>query len=193
MARSRSPSTAVRAADSGVKARAAAVSAACSSARQADGRRGRVVLQLLHTGGARDDDDPRQPDEPGQRDLCRPRLVCVGHLAKEIEQRRDPVQVLGAEQRVDRADAARPVVGGVAATEQPLGQRAVGDHEPVLPLGERHQVVERRGVGQGELHLVADHRAAERGVGGPPAVQRVVGDARPRRSGRRRAGSAARA
>src|SRR3712207_7887875 len=34
-----------------------------------------------------------------------------------------------------------------------------------------------RAPGEGELHLVADHRPAQRDVGGPPPVERVVGDA----------------
>ena len=143
-------------------ARAAAVSAACSSGGEVDIGRGGVELELLDAGRARDDDDPRQAEQPGQRDLRRLGVVGVGDLAQDVEQRLDPAQVLGAEQRVDRPHPARAVVHAVPAAEQALGQRAVGDDDPVLALGERHQVLQRAGVGQRELHLVADHRPAER-------------------------------
>ena len=101
----------------------------------------------------------------------------VGDIAQRLQQRLDPAQVLGAEQRVHRPDAAGPVVDAVLAAQQSLRQRAVGDHDAVLPLGERDQVVERLRVGEREVHLVADHRPSERGVGLLPPLQRVVRDA----------------
>ena len=97
----------------------------------------------------------------------------------DVEQRLDPAQVLGAEQRVHRPDPARPVVGAVPPAEQALGQRAVGDHEPVLALGERApgRPAAPAWARENCTWLLITGRPSAR-VGLPPALQRVVGDAR---------------
>ena len=77
---------------------------------------------------------------------------------------------------VHRPHATGAVVDAVLAAQQSLRQWAVGDHDAVLALGERHQVVERIGAGEGELHLVADDRPSERSVGLLPSRERIVRD-----------------
>ena len=94
--------------------------------------------------------------------------------SRSLQQRFDPAEVLGAEQRVHRPDSTGPVVEGVLAAQQSLCQWAVGDHDAVLTLGEGDQIVERSGVGKRELHLVADDRPSERSIGLPPSRKRII-------------------
>jgi hypothetical protein len=65
----------------------------------------------------------------------------------------------------------------VPAGEQPLGERAVGDHDAAGRGGEREQVPLRGPVDEVVADLVAQHAAAQRPLGGAPPGQRVVADA----------------
>jgi hypothetical protein len=104
--------------------------------------------------------------------------VRVRHLAQGRDQVAGPVEVLRQEQRAGGPEAvARAAVPVVAAGEQPLGERAVGDHDVAGRGGERQQVPLRGPVHEVVADLVAQHAAAQRLLGGAPAVQRVVADA----------------
>ena len=61
------------------------------------------------------------------------------------------------------------------AAKQPLGERAVGHHHPIMLFGEGHQVFERAGMGERERDLIAHHRLTQRRVSFLPPRQRVVG------------------
>ena len=71
----------------------------------------------------------------------------------------------------------RAVDGVVLAGEQALRERAVGDDDPAVRLGVRHQVAFWPAVGEAVPDLVAQHPGAERVFGRDPAAQRVVADA----------------
>jgi hypothetical protein len=104
--------------------------------------------------------------------------VRVRHLAQGRDQVPGPVEVLRQEQRAGGPEAvARAAVPVVPAGEQPLGERAVGDHDVAGRGGERQQVPLRGPVHEVVADLVAQHAAAQRPLGGAPAVQRVVADA----------------
>ena len=99
----------------------------------------------------------------------------VRHLAQHPDQPGRALDVLREEQGVGPADpVGGQVVAVVAPGQQPLGQRAVGDDHAVLGLGVRQQVTLGGPLDEAVLDLVAEDRAAERGLRGPPAVQRVV-------------------
>ena len=164
-------STVVWTADRGVNASAASGQRLDLIGGQVEICRLHIEFQLFNAGGARNDDDPRLCQQPGQRDLRGFRVVRVRDLPQQVEQWRDPVQVLGAEQRVHRPNAARTVVRAVLSAEQTLRQRAVGDHDPVLVGGERHHVPQRGAVGQRELHLIAEDRPSQCGIRCPPTLQ----------------------
>ena len=88
------------------------------------------------------------------------------------------VEVLGEEQRiVEPRRALGRVRRRVAARQQPHAERAVRDHEPVVRLRVGHEL----GVGlagdEAVLHLVRQHRRAERVLGGAPPREREVADA----------------
>jgi hypothetical protein len=104
--------------------------------------------------------------------------VRVRHLAQGPDQVTGPVEVFRQEQRAGGPEAvARAVVPVIPAGEQPLGERAVGDHDVAGRGGERQQVPLRGPVDEVVTDLVAQHAAAQRPLGGAPAVQRVVADA----------------
>ena len=174
--RSRTESSSVRPADTGAKAWASMVRAACSSGLRSISAGGDVELELLHAGRARDHHHLGQGQQPGQRDLGGLGVVRRGDLAQRVQQRSRSAQVLGAEQAVGRPDPAGAVLLVVAAAEQALGQGAVGHHHPVLALRERDEVEQRARVGQREVDLVAHHRPAEGRFGQLPAGERVVAD-----------------
>ena len=62
----------------------------------------------------------------------------------------------------------------VAPGQQPLGQRAPRDDHAVLGLRVGQQVTLGCPLDEAVLDLVAEDRGAQRGLRGPPAVQRVV-------------------
>ena len=137
-----------------------------------------VALELADARRARDGDDAGPVDDPGQRDLGRSGGVRVRHLAQGRDQFAGPVEVLREEQRIGGPQRVRrPAVPVVPAGEQPLGERAVGDHDVAGRGGERQQVPLRGPVDEAVADLVAQHAAAQRLLGGAPAVQRVVADA----------------
>jgi hypothetical protein len=137
-----------------------------------------VALELPDARRAGDGDDAGPADGPGQRDLGRGGGVRVRHLAQGRDQVGGPVEVLRQEQRAGGPQAvARAAVPVVPAGEQPLGERAVGDHDVAGRGGERQQVPLRGPVDEVVADLVAQHAAAQRLLGGAPAVQRVVADA----------------
>jgi hypothetical protein len=104
--------------------------------------------------------------------------VSVRHLAQHADQLAGTVKVLRQEQRVPGPDPVGGPVGPVvAAGQQALRQRAVGDHDPAGPGGERQQVLLGRAISEAVADLVAQHPAAQRLLGAPPARQRVVTDA----------------
>src|SRR4029077_21207354 len=103
-----------------------------------------VVFQLLDAGRARDRYHGRVVDYPGQRDLCRGGGVRVRHLTQDGDQVTGPVEVVREEERAGRPEPVRRPVGPVIpAGQQPLRQRAVGDHHAVVRLGERQQILLR--------------------------------------------------
>ena len=174
---SRTRSVRKRRVDTGRNARAAAVSASRDSALSS------MSAAATLNSSCSTLDAPGIATTPG-RLISQASATCaglaptsVGDVAQRLQQRLDPPQVLGAEQRIHRPHAAGPVVEAVLAAEQSLRQRAVGDHDAVLALGERHEIVEGAGVGEREMHLVADHRPPERRIGLLPPRQRVVRDA----------------
>ena len=69
------------------------------------------------------------------------------------------------------------VRGAVAAGEEALGERAVGDHNTAVLLRVRNQVAFGATVDQAVTNLVREHRPTERGFGSSPARKRVVADA----------------
>ena len=145
---------------------------------QVDVGGGHVALQLADAGRAGDRDHRGPADDPGQRDLGGRGGVRVRHLAQGRDQVARPVEVLRQEQRVGGPEpVGRAVVPVVPAGEQPLGQRAVGDHEVAGRVGEREQVPLRGAVDEAVADLVAQHPGAQGLLGGAPAVQRVVADA----------------
>ena len=163
--------------DTGSNARAAAVSASRESALELDVGGGDVELQLLHARRAGDGDDARQADQPGQRHLRRrgvdgrrrPRAACSAAARRGAGSR---CRTAGS-----RPHPAGPVVDAVLAAEQSLRERAVGDHDPVLALGEGDQVVERVGCASEKCTWLLITGRPERGIGLAPAVERVVRDA----------------
>ena len=70
-------------------------------------------------------------------------------VAERLQQWLDTPQILAAEQLVHRPNPTGPVGEAVLAAQQSLRKRAVSDHDAVLALGERHQIVERTGAGGG--------------------------------------------
>jgi len=80
--------------------------------------RGDVALELLDASGARDSDDSRAMNDPGQRDLCRARGMRVGHLAQHGNQLARPGQVLGTVERVGGLDVVDGWCGAVILPRQ---------------------------------------------------------------------------
>jgi hypothetical protein len=136
-----------------------------------------VPLELFDAGGARDGRHGGVPDDPGQRDLRGGRGVRVRDLAEHGDQLPRPLEVLRQEQRIAGADAVRgPARTPVPARQQPLGQRAVGDHDAAVRCRERQQITLGLPVHEAVGDLVAEDPAAERLLGGAPALQPVVAD-----------------
>ena len=94
--------------------------------------RGHVGLELLDAGRARYHHHLRQAQQPGQRDLRGLDVVSVGDTAQGVQQGNHPAQILPTEQRAPCSNAARTVLYGVFPAEQALGQRGIGDDDPVL-------------------------------------------------------------
>jgi MFS family permease len=139
---------------------------------------GDVALQLRHAGRAGDRGDRGAADHPRERDLGGGGVVRVGDLAQHGEQPRGSFQVDRQEQGAERPEpVSRPVARVVPAGQEPLGQRAVGDHHAAGLFGVRHQVGAWTGRDQVVANLVAEHAAAERLLRRLPAVERVVADA----------------
>ena len=164
--------------DTGLNARAAAVSASRMSCAQLDVGRRDVELELLDAGRTGNRHHAGKADQPRQCHLRGFGPDLVGDRAQRAEQRFDPAQILRSEQRIRRPDPARPVVDAVLAAQKSLRERAVRHHHPVLAFGEGDQIVERARVGQREVHLVADHGPTESGIGLAPTGERIVRHAR---------------
>ena len=103
-------------------------------------------------------------DDPCQGDLGRCCTVCLGQRAQRVQQLVTSGEVLVEEQRVGEANAAGPMVGVVLGGEEPLGERAVGDDQPVIGGGERHEILIRAALGEAVLDLVAHDGRTERAV-----------------------------
>src|SRR5262249_8412302 len=116
---------------------------------QVDLGRGDVALELADARRARYGYYRRVVGGPGQGGLGGRGAVRVRHLVQGRDQVAGPVQVLRQEQRAAGAEPVhRAVVPVVLAGEQPLGQRAVGDHDVAGRFGERQQVLLGRPVNE---------------------------------------------
>ena len=134
--------------DTGRKLRAASVSASRESALSSISAAATLNSSCSTLDAPGNGDDVGQADQPRQRHLRGLGVDVRGDVAQRLKQRLDAAQVLGTEQRVDRANAAGPVVDAVLAAQKSLRQRAVGDHDAVLLLGEGDQALERLRVGE---------------------------------------------
>lgn len=76
-----------------------------------------VELELLDTGRSGNGDHPRQANQPGQCHLGGLGVDVDGDGAQRSQQRLYPAQVLGAEQRVQRAHATGTILESVLATQ----------------------------------------------------------------------------
>jgi hypothetical protein len=103
--------------------------------------------------------------------------VPAGDLTQRVDEVARALEVRRQEQRVPPAHVGRDPVRVVPAAEQPLRERAVGDHEPAGRPRPRQQLALRRADGQAVAHLVREHRAAERCLGRAPLAQRAVAHA----------------
>ena len=103
-------------------------------------------------------DDPREGDLGG---CC---AVGLGHRSQRVQQLLTTAEVRVEEQRVGQADSAWAVAGVVLGGEEPLGERAVGDDQPVIACGERHEIAVGLALGEAVLDLVGDDGRPERAV-----------------------------
>ena len=121
------------------------------------------------------------PDQPRERDLRRRRVVRGRNPAQRVDERARTLEVLGEAQRVVHAGRPTRRVGGVVpAAEHALRERAVRDDDAVVRLRVRDVARVVLALDQVEAHLVREHRAPERALGGGPAAS-------PRSCSRRRA------
>src|SRR5467141_974618 len=93
---------------------------------QVEVRRGDVLLDLLHAGGAGDGHHVGLPDQPGQRHLRRRGAVLRGDLAKSRHQRDDPRATGPSKVGPEASEVSRRRVL-ILARKQSLSERAVGD------------------------------------------------------------------
>ena len=103
---------------------------------------------------------------------------CAAAISRRAcEQAGGPLEVVGQEQRVVGAHPGRwRVVEVVATAQQTLGQRAVGDDQPIVVLGVGHQLAVGLAHRQAVLHLVGQHGRSEQPFGGAPPQQVEVAD-----------------
>ena len=106
------------------------------------GRR-RVGLGLLDRRGAGDHHHVGSPEEPGQGHLRAGGPVRVGHLAQTSRTGASRRTFSGRNAGVPEPIARGQVVGVVAAREQALAERAVGDDQAVVGLGPGQQLGSR--------------------------------------------------
>ena len=154
---------------------AAWVSRSSSSSVSSRSAAAALRFELLDAACAGDGDDVRLADQPRQAPPAPGWRRGTAAISRSASSRTRPRSRFSGRNNALFERTPPGIVRAVpAGRQEPLRQRAVGDDDPIVGLRPRQQLGLGPAGHQAVLHLVGQHRAAQRAVGVLPASQPEV-------------------